>query len=359
MNLRFVLLTSAVIWRLTLLAAFTPEEARRVYGESSSASSLSASKAVEAGDYIFMEVKWHVDNDADAEDRESQEMSALMDAVQRFLTIPVIACTNSPFSKALTTWLTPETEFNLPEVQSSVVKVEEKDGEKCQVIAFDAPVLKAAKVSAAKKAHSVNERSKEDWLELLKAAYENFKTPAEKRKFNVMLGCPIVDFILCNGKYKAEEANEDEKDGVAEVEKIVNWNPAKGSIFTEHPNLLWATHKNNGSNLFYPSWGDDDGGKFAEAEVLYKKGKDVPKILNLLVESICVNPIGEKKWAYLGGVLKALNKPEDALIAYIQALKFNKDNQWSWKGVRDCCEKLGMKSNAAGLGWYFKMKGIK
>ena len=59
------------------------------------------------------------------------------------------------------------------------------------------------------------------------------------------------------------------------------------------------------------------------------------------------------------GVLKALNKPEDALIAYIQALKFNKDNQWSWKGVRDCCEKLGMKSNAAGLGWYFKMKGIK
>lgn len=358
MNLKFVLLTCAVICRLTLSAAFTPEEARRVYGESSS-TFFSESSFKEVGDYVFMEVKWRVDKDADAEDREAQGMSALMEAIQVYLTPSVVACTNSPFSKALTTWLTPETEFNLPEVQSSIVKDEEKDGEKCQVIAFDASVLKAAKVRAAQKAHSVNERSEEDWLESLKAAYENFKTPAEKRKFNVMLGCPIVDFILCSGKYKAEEANEDEKDGVAEVEKIVSWTPAKDSIFSEYPNLLWATHKNNASNLFYPGWSEDDGGTFAEAEVLYKKGKDVPKILTLLAESISINPIGEKKWAYLGGVLKALNKPEDAIIAYIQTLKFNRDNPWAWKGVRDCCKKLGMKSNAAGLGWYFKMNGIR
>lgn len=357
MNSKRLLLALAVACQLTLSAAFTPEEARRAYGEASPA--LSSSSFKEVGDYIFAEIEWTVAGDADEEDRESLEMSALLDAVQKYVDAPVIACTNSPFSKALTTWLAPDTEFTLPEVRSSVVKDEEKDGRRCQVVAFDAAVLKAAKAGALKSARGVNERSEKDWLALLRTAYENFKTPGEKRKFNVMLGCPIVDFILCIGKYKAEEANEDEKDGVAEVEKIVNWTPAKDSAFSEYPNMLWTTHIKNESDHFYPHWKEDDGGKFAEAEVLYRKGKDVPKILALLAESICINPIGVKKWAYLGGVLKAQGKYGDALIAYIQALKFDRNNPWAWKGVRDCCQKLGYKSNAAGLDWYLKLNGIK
>ncbi|MBQ7177173.1 MAG: hypothetical protein IJS08_07135 [Victivallales bacterium] len=357
MNLKCLILMFVGIWQMTLFAAFTPEEARRVYGESSSSLNLSTFK--EVGDYVFMEVKWSVDKDVSSDDRESLEMSALMDAIQKYVEPPVIACTNSPFSKALTTWLTPETEFSLPEVPSSVVKEEEKDGKHSQVIAFDATVLKAAKASASKRAHSVNERSVEDWLKLLKATYGNFKTLAEKRKFNVMLGCPIVDFILNTGKYELENANEDEKDGVSEVNRVINWTPTKDSVFSKYPNLLWSTHKKRESNLFYPNWSEDDGGRFVKAEELYRKGKDVPKILTLLAESISTNPIGEKKWAYLGGVLKAMNKPEDAMIAYIQALKFNSDDPWAWKGVRDCCKKLGFKSNAAGLDWYFKLNGIK
>lgn len=357
MNSKYALLVCVGACQLTLMAAFTPEEARRVYGETSSA--LSSSSFKEIGDYIFAEIGWAVDKAADSEDCESLEMSALLDAVQKYVDAPVIACTNSPFSKALTTWLVPDAEFTLPEVQSSVVKDEEKDGKRYQIIAFDATVLKAAKASAQKSAQEVNERSEEDWLALLRVAYENFKTPAEKRRFNVMLGCPIVDFILSIGTYKAEDANEDEKDGVAEVEKIVNWKPSRNSVFSEYPNVLWTTHKKSESDLFYPHWNENDGGRFAEAEVLYKKGKDVPKILTLLAESISINPIGEKKWAYLGGVLKAQNKPDDALIAYIQALKFDKNDPWAWKGVRDCCQKLGYKANAVGLGWYFKLNGIK
>ena len=342
---------------MTLSAAFTPEEARRLYGESSP--TLSSSFFNEIGDYIFAEVGWTVDKNADAEDCESLEMSALFDAVQKYVGTPEIVCTNSPFSKALTTWLVPDTEFSLPEVQSSVVKDEEKDGIRRQIIAFDAKAMRAAKDSVLKSVQDINERSEKDWLAALKAAYDNFKTPAEKRKFNVMLGCPIVDFILSIGKYKVEEANEDENRGVAEGKKIVNWKPAKDSVFSEYPNMLWATHKNSESDLFYPQWNENDGGRFAEAEVLYRKGKDVPRILTLLAESICINPIGEKKWAYLGGVLKAQNKPEDALIAYIQALKFDKSDPWAWKGVRDCCQKLGYKVNATGLNWYFKLNGIK
>ena len=356
MDSKCILLACVGIFQLTLSAAFTPEEARRVYGESSSALGLSSFK--EVGDYVFMEVKWSVDDVAE-EGREALEMSALMDAIQKYVAPPTVACTNSPFSKALTTWMSQDTEFNVPEVQSAVVKDEDAGGKRHQIIAFDATPLKAAKANALKAARRVNERSGEDWLSSLKVAYESFKTPAEKRKFNVMLGCPVVNFILSSGKYEAEDANDDEKCGVAEVEKIVNWTPVKDSVFSQYPNLLWATHKKSGSDLFYPSWGEDDGGRFAEAEGLYRKGKDVPKIRALLAESISVNPIGEKKWAYLGGVLKAQSRYEDALIAYIQALKFDKNDPWAWKGVRDCCQKLGYKSNAAGLNWYFKLNGIK
>lgn len=357
MDLKFVLLVCVGICQLALSAAFTPEEARRVYGETSL--DLSSVSYAEVGDYIFMEIKWDVDKDADSDGLESQEMSALMDAIQKYVVPPVIACTNSPFSKSLTTWLMPETEFNVPEVQSAVVKNEEKDGSRCQIVAFDAAVLKAARANAVNTAHNVNKRSEESWLGALKLAYGNFKTPAEKRKFNVMLGCPIVNLILCGGTYEQENANEDEKDGVAEVERIVKWTPDKDSVFSEYPNMLWTAYQNSGSSLFYPSWCEDDGGKFAEAEVLYRKGENVPKILSLLAESISINPVGEKKWAYLGGVLKALDKPEDAMIAYIQALKFNKDNPWAWKGVFECCMKLGLRSNARGLAWYFKLNGIK
>lgn len=64
--------------------------------------------------------------------------------------------------------------------------------------------------------------------------------------------------------------------------------------------------------------------------------------------------------------IKALinrNKVDEAIEALhsllIQALKFNQDNAWAWKGVRDCCQNLGMKSNVAGLEWYFKLNGIR
>lgn len=357
MKSKCAMLACVGVCQMTLMAAFTPEEARRVYGETSP--DFSSSSFKEVGDYIFAEICWAVNKDADAEDCESLEMSALLDAVQKYVDASVIACTNSPFSKALTTWLVPDTEFTLSGIQSSVVKDEEKDGKRCQIIAFDAKILRSVKASVLKSSREVNERSKEDWLAMLRVAYENFKTPAEKRKFNVMLGCPIANFILSTSKYKAEVANEDEKDGVDEVEKIVSWKPARDSVFSEYPNMLWTAHKKSGSDLFYPHWDENDGGRFAEAEVLYKKGKDVPRILVLLAESISINPISEKKWAYLGGVLKAQNKPEDALIAYIQALKFNRRNPWSWKGVHDCCKKLGYKSNAAGLEWFLKLNDIK
>lgn len=355
MNPKCVMLACMGICQLTLSAAFSPEEARRIYGESSS---TIASASQEVGDYVFMKLEWTFDKDASPEDIEVLELSAVMDAIEKYVAPSVIACTNSPFSKSLTTWMTPETEFKLPEVQTVVVKDEEEDGARRQVVAFDAAALKAARADAAQKANSVNARTPTDWLDLLKKASENFKTEEEKRKFNTMLGCPIVNYIICR-TYEKESANDDEQTGIEELAKIMDWMPGEGSIYVEYPDLLWMTRKDKGAGLYYPCWCVDDGGAFAEADKLYRKGKKVQRIIELLAESISKNPIGVKKWLYLAGVLKASNRYDDALVAYVQTLKFNLTNTWAWKGVMECCQKLGFKSNANGLAWYFKLHGIQ
>lgn len=355
MNPKCVMLAFIGICQLMLSATFAPEEARRIYGESSSSFTSSSH---EVGDYVFMKLEWTFDKDSSPEEREALELSAVMDAIEKYVAPSVMVCTNSPFSKALTTWMTPDTEFKLPEVQTSVVKDEEKDGTRCQVVAFDAVSLKAARADAAQKVRSVNARTLEDWLELLKKASENFKTEEGKRKFNTMLGCPIVNFISCRA-YEKESANDDEQAGIEELAKIVDWTPREGSVYAEYPDLLWMTRKDKGAGLFYPYWSEDDGGAFAEAEKLYRQGKDIPRIIKLLAESITKNPIGVKKWSYLAGVLKVSNRYEDALIAYIQTLKLDPSNTWAWKGVMECCQKLGFKSNAVGLAWYFKLQRIR
>lgn len=355
MNPKCAMLACMGICQLTLSAAFAPEEARRIYGESSS-TIVTASQ--EVGDYVFMKLEWTFDKEASPEDREALELSAVMDAIEKYVTPSVIACTNSPFSKALTTWMTPESEFELPEVQTTVVKDEETNGMRRQVVAFDAVALKAARADAIQKAKGVNTRTEKDWLELLKKASKNFKTEEEKRKFYTMLGCPIVNFITSR-IYENKSANDDEQDGIEELAKIAEWTPREGSVYAEYPDLLWMTRKDKGDGPFYPFWREDDGGAFAEAEKLYRKGKDIPKIIRLLAESISKNPIGVKKWSYLAGVLKVSKRYDDALVAYIQTLKFDQSNTWAWKGVLECCQRLGFKSNAVGLAWYLKLGNIE
>lgn len=355
MNRKYTLLTGFVLCRLMLSATFTPEEARRVYDESSI--DFASSSSVEVGGYVFMEVKWSA---ATPEDEDVAEMSALMDAIQAYVAPVPVICTNSPFSKSLTAWLIPETEFNIPNIQSSVLKSETTGGRGCEVVALDASALKKARSEAWQKSKAVNSRTETEWFTALKEVSKQFKTAEQKRQFFILLGCPMVNYVLCKEKYEKGIANDEEGErGLEEVEKVVQWKPSDDSVFATHKNLLWCGYKNDGSELFYPSWREDDGGRFAEAERLYREGKDIPRIIELLSESIALNPIGYKKWLYLGGVLKASDKTSDALIAYVQALKFNAEDKWAWKGLLDCCKKLGMKTNAKGLSWYLKLRGIK
>ena len=119
-------------------ATFTPEEARRIFGESSVNVSTSA-KVV--GDYLFAEVSWQEDKSATTEDREAQELSALLAAMQNFIAPDTAQCTNSPFCKTLTEWLEPTLEFNVPNVQSFVLKDETNGDQRRQVVALEAKPL--------------------------------------------------------------------------------------------------------------------------------------------------------------------------------------------------------------------------
>ena len=336
-------------------APFSSEEARRVFDESSVNVSTSA-KVV--GDYLFAEVSWQEDKSATTEDREAQELSALLAAMQNFIAPHAAQCTNSPFCKTLTEWLAPMPEFNVPNVRSFVLKDETKGGRRHQVVALEAKPLVDAKRKAQADMADKTPRTESQWAKLLQGAYAQFKTPEEKRKFFVLLGCPLVNLIVDKGSGDYGSALPGGESGWAELEKITNWRPAAGSFYAEYPNLLWTAYAKRTDAIFFPAWSENDGGRLDEAAKLYRQGKDIPTIIRLLAESISLNPINSTKWEYLGGVLKASNRPCDAVIAYIQALKINSKSQWAWKGLVDSLDKAGFKANAAGLGWYLKIKDI-
>lgn len=334
-------------------ATFTPEEARRIFGESSSCV-LSSGTVV--GDYLFLEVNWKEDASLSTEEREEQEMSALFEAMQKFITPQPCVCTNSPFCRTLTDWLLPVVEFNVPNVKSSVVKDDTKDGRRTQVVAVEADPLMSARDLALKSVASVNNRSEAEWAESLKNALSQFKMPDDKQKFYTLLGCPIVNLIFSRSNEYRVSVLPGCEHACDELGSLVKFATEGDSFFVEYPNILWRHYAHDRSVLFFPAWEEDDGGRLIEAEKLYQKGTDIPTIIRLLVESISINPISSTKWEYLGGVLRASGRPKDALIAYVQALKISPRSIWAWKGAADCCEKAGLTENANGLKWYLKIR---
>ena len=333
-------------------AEFIPGEARRVFGESSS--SIASSGTI-VGDYLFVGIEWKESASLATEEREALEMSAVMEAMRRFIAPQPVVCTNSPFCATLTGWLSPDVEFVVPNVKRSIVKDESNGEVRRQVLAFEAQPMKEARMEMQKKAPDLNKWTEARWAEQLKNVKLQFKTRDDRRKFYTLLGCPVVNLVHDKGGGDYGLCLPGCEKAWDELERIAKWRPIEGSFFAEYGNLLWSGYARDHAGVFYPAWTEDDGGRFIEAEKLYRKGKDIGRIINLLAESISVNPINNKKWEYLGGVLKASNKPEDAAIAYIQALKINPKNVWAWKGLADSCEKAGFVENAKGIRWYLKI----
>lgn len=354
MKIKNTIFIGCCYFALIATASFTPDEARRIFDE---VSMPSTSFYLEKGDYLFMELKWKVEENGDSEAKEAQELAVELNALEQYISSELSKQNvKSPFCPELTSWLLPEQEFDFSNVTCSTLVDEESNGERRCVIAFDLATLSKVKADAARKINAVIERKNSDWTEALKNAYVNFKTKKEKQLFFLMLNCPIVCFLDDSIGIDQKELSNRTDSASKELWQLLDWRPTTGSIFSEYPVLTWSFYLKDNSTFFFPQWKEDDQGAFEEAKELYLKGKDIPRIFSLLIKSISINPIGSTKWEYLGGVLKATARYQDAIIAYMQAIRINNSNIWAWKGLADSLEKSGMTENAAGLIWFIRMK---
>lgn len=341
---------------LSLAAGFTPEEARRVYGV---VSTNAPASVMEAGGFIFMDLKWSVPEGAEPDDRAELEMTALSDALERYVLTPSAPVTNTPFCTALTEWLVPETPYNIPNVSSTVVKLEESTNSCRKVFAFDATGLNAARKESAAIEARRHSRTPADWVKSLDNYYQTLKTEQDRRQFLVLLGCPIVSVVKGRGHGDFGKPVKGAERGLVELDILLKAKEADISFFSTHEGLLWRNFSASGPGMFYPSLKGDDQGSFAEALKLCRSKNwknDSEKILNLLADSIRANPFDAQKWLYLGGVLLGCGKPLDGLVAYMQSACFDDSKADAWKGIMRCCAAAGMTANAEGLKWYLQIK---
>ena len=333
-------------------AAFTPEEARRVYGESSS---VPESGAIEAGGYVFMEVSWRPDLEASGEERDAQELAAVLDVLEGYVRPKSEVCSDLPFCRNLTSWMEPDFKFSFHDVSSATVKESSANGVCCKVMAFDAAALKAARSEAQAAMDRKRPRTDDDWLALLKDVRAKFMKQSEMAKFYTLLGCPVVNVVNARSPGSYGQPLEGSEACWKELQDMLELPRRPDSFFARNVSLAWFGVAGGVKGDFYPNWQEDDGGRFAKAVQLYRKGKEIQTIVRLLSESIEINPIGAEKWGYLGGALKVSGNDKDALFAYLQSLKFNSQCKWAWKGLRECCERCGFTENAKGLSWHLKM----
>lgn len=334
--------------------AFTPAEARRVYGLA--ATNSPASTVMEADGFIFMEVKWSVGED---EEPDECELSAVQDALEAFIAVPQATSANSPFSEALTDWLVPDVTYQLPNVKSAVVKKREEAGVHYDVYAFEAAPLKAARANAIQQQESRRMKDNAAWGEALKKYSKTLKSENDWRQFCVMLGCPVVNMVKGAQTQNFGMPVKGCESGLAELDAIMVWKSDGSFFYSTHKGVLWCDRAASEKSFFYPVFSSDDGGSFARAKEL-AKNKDWEKqpqaILDELAKSIMAYPYVAEKWVYLGGVLLKTGHPMEGLIAYIQGAKFDQKNRDAWTGIMCCCEALNLKSNASGLSWFLKVQ---
>ena len=96
----------------------------------------------------------------------------------------------------------------------------------------------------------------------------------------------------------------------------------------------------------------NDAGSFKEAQGLFDRGENLPRILDLLAESLSVNPGDSLAWRYYGASLRTAGKMHDAVIAYHQALLLNHDDEIAAVDLCISYQKLGMRHLAEGNAWY-------
>jgi len=269
---KLVVAVGVATWAVSAVLAFDLATAKKLYDEQG-----------KSPDYVFLDVRWTVSEDTDSDEADQLEMSAIMDAMNAYVKPPPVKCKASPFCPELTEWMIPDVGYTIPEVESAVVKTEDKEANRRRVIAFDGKLLNEVKMKAQEEAteieKKVNGRSEADWAQELKNVAGKFKTAKQKSHFNKMLGCTIVDVVRQSGAPCDDESKQASE---------------------------WS--------------------------------------------------LSVDRWEKIGDGLKAEGAFKDAVVAYSVSIRKGNDKPTVWLAVAECCEKLGLKRNAAGLKWYAKME---
>ena len=306
---------------------------------------------LELGEYVFFHLRGTWDEDSPTNVPDADEFSAIQDALENYIgTIPDVK--NAPFCEKLAKFIEPEVTYHFSSVATCTVRSERSANGFDMIIACDRTALEEVRENVRKQIVARENRTDTEWALLLSVVYhESDKTT--RQSIHTLLGCPLVNVILREDAQPGQKISGCEASW-QEVEDFLQLAKGGSSFMEAHPELCCRMRFKD--QLFFPSMSEDDNGKFNEAKVLFRKGKNLPQILQLLCDSIAVSPFAEEKWRYLGGALLANNQPKEAAFAYIQALRLLKENPQAWKGLLNSCQKAGWMKNAEGLRWWLLME---
>ena len=85
---------------------------------------------------------------------------------------------------------------------------------------------------------------------------------------------------------------------------------------------------------------------FQEASALFRKGQEPDRIEKLLVRSLATSPRHLDSWEYLGALLFALGRTEEALIVYNQLYQLDSSNLETAAHIAECYHHLGFSGLA-------------
>lgn len=305
-------------------------------------------------EYIFFKVEVKYQEEGELE-RDGELMIARFQAVRKYVCTPFEKerMTVSPFGETMARFIVPDFAFAMNNVGVYTVYEDAKEDKCTRVYAFDKKQIDDLQGQIKKQLQEMKEWAPEKWAKLLADAYKSIKHEEDKLKVKIYLGCPLLNMIATGSMQYNGEKDELSKKACNELSVFLNSGPSgfysawNTSIWT----MLWGTK----GNMLFLQNGKEGKEEFSEAVSLYKKGKDLPRILELLKKSIELMPNDAEKWRYLGGSLIVLGKNPEALVAYIQAARLDPNNLDTLSKVSDLCAKCALPINAEGIKWYLAM----
>jgi len=113
-----------------------------------------------------------------------------------------------------------------------------------------------------------------------------------------------------------------------------------GPLFSS-TGLMQLTLKTFGHLRIDTSLAKESNTYFQEASTLFQKGQQPDRIEKLLVRSLAVSPRHLDSWEYLGALLFALGRKEEALVTYNQLYQLDRSNLETMAHIAECYYHLG------------------